>query len=226
MTQPTDNDPSPKPSRYPAAVWWLVGLSLCVALSIGGHSLLLWLAAVLDLSPDRVGAMMDGRLFVIVLALYILLLAIPFVPSTELGLFLLAVFGAKAALPVYGATVAALMLSFLIGRAVPAERLASALRAMGLRRAADLLAAGRPVLAGKTRSDKPQTLRSRVLRYRCIALGLLFNTPGNSLIGGGGGIALAVGASRLVSVPQFVATVLIAVAPVPVVVLVAARMAG
>lgn len=221
MIQPS-NDPPPRPPRLPAVVWWGLGLAVCVALSVGGHGLLLWLAAVLDLSPERVGAMMDGRLFVIVLALYILLLAIPFVPSTELGLFLLAVFGAKAALPVYGATVAALILSFLIGRAVPVPRLVAGLRAMGLHRAAALLASGSPLTVLDAPSDGPRTVLSRVLRYRCVALGLLFNTPGNSLIGGGGGIALAVGASRLLSVAQFVATVLIAVAPIPVLVLIAA----
>jgi hypothetical protein len=45
---------------------------------------------------------------VIAVALYVALLAVPFVPGIEIGLILLAMFGARIAPVVYGATVLAL----------------------------------------------------------------------------------------------------------------------
>ena len=228
MTEQTEDKPaSGLPGRRLRAVLWgCAALSLCVALSIGGHWVLSWIAAALDLTPDRAGLLTDARVFGAVLLIYVVVLALPFVPGTELGVFLLAAFGAKAALPVYGATVAALTLSFLIGRAIPLPRLVAGLRASGLERAAALLETGDPLAVAGAQPDLRQTLLARVLRYRCVVLGLLFNTPGNSLIGGGGGIALAVGASRLLSAPLFILTVLVAVAPVPLAVLLAAGFAS
>jgi len=44
---------------------------------------------------------------------------------------------------------------------------------------------------------------------------LTLNIPGNSLVGGGGGIAFIAGLSGLFSYPAYLATILIAVAPVP-----------
>jgi hypothetical protein len=60
-----------------------------------------------------------------------------------------------------------------------------------------------------------------LLRHRYLALMVLLNVPGNSLIGGGGGIAFAAGLSRLFPFPLFLATVMVAVAPVPVLFLLA-----
>ena len=55
------------------------------------------------------------------------------------------------------------------------------------------------------------------LRYeRYLLLGLLFNTPGNALIGGGGGIAMLSGNSRQFSWKGFIVTAMISIAPVPV----------
>jgi hypothetical protein len=46
-------------------------------------------------------------------------------------------------------------------------------------------------------------------------LALAFNLPGNTLLGGGGGIALAAGMSGLYRPVAYLATVVLAVAPVP-----------
>jgi hypothetical protein len=51
-------------------------------------------------------------------------------------------------------------------------------------------------------------------------LAIVLNLPGNIVIGGGGGIALMAGASRLYSVPGFLVTIVLAVAPVPLAILV------
>jgi hypothetical protein len=49
----------------------------------------------------------------------------------------------------------------------------------------------------------------------------LINMPGNTVIGGGGGIAMAVGYSRTFTYPGFLACAAVAVAPVPALVLLA-----
>jgi hypothetical protein len=53
------------------------------------------------------------------------------------------------------------------------------------------------------------------LRYRYIAMALAVNTPGNSLIGGGGGIMIMVGLSGLFTPMQTLIAILVAVSPVP-----------
>jgi hypothetical protein len=69
-------------------------------------------------------------------------------------------------------------------------------------------------------SKAPNRYVPFLLRHRYLALAVLVNLPGNIVIGGGGGIALVAGASRLYSLPRFVATIAIAVSPVPLAVLV------
>jgi hypothetical protein len=199
---------------------WIGAAAACVALSLGGHRLGLWIGGALGLEP---GAAIGLWVFLAMLVLYVLLLAAPFVPGAEIGLFLLIVMGAEAALPVYAATVTALVLSFLIGRLVPLRALVAGLRRMGMARTADMLSSDTPP-AGPP-SSWAGGLLAQVLRHRCCALAVLFNMPGNALIGGGGGIALAAGASRVISVPAFFLTVLVAVAPVPAAILVAALLA-
>jgi hypothetical protein len=53
------------------------------------------------------------------LVAYIGLLAIPFVPGAEIGIAMLTAFGAAIAPLVYVATVAAMMLSYTMGRILP-----------------------------------------------------------------------------------------------------------
>ena len=63
--------------------------------------------------------------------------------------------------------------------------------------------------------DSPSRLVPALVRHRYFALAGALNVPGNFLIGGGGGIALIAGVSKLYSVTGFVLTIAIAVAPVP-----------
>jgi putative Mn2+ efflux pump MntP len=72
---------------------------------------------------------------------YVGFLAMPFVPGAEIGIALLAGFGAATAPLIYVCTVAAMMLAFTIGRFLPITALERLLRALRLRRAADLVAA-------------------------------------------------------------------------------------
>ena len=179
--------------------------------------------ALLDLrAMAREQAAMDLRMLAI-LILYACLIAIPFVSGAELGLLLLMLFGAPLAGPVYAATVAGLLLAFAVGRLAPRarlRRLPGRLSLGGVTDAADRIAA---VPAG----SRPEGAKAasgwvgRLLRWRCCALVLMINTPGNTLPGGGGGISMAAGMSGLFGFRDFLASVLIGVALVPALVLLA-----
>ncbi len=153
------------------------------------------------------------------LVLYIMLLAVPFVPGAEIGMILLTLGGAELAPLVYLATVLSLCLAFAIGRLVPEAVIARALAWVGLTRAAELSARFETLPpAGRARALR-KILHvpglPTVIRYRYVALALAMNLPGNVVIGGGGGIALTAGLSRLFSPGKFLLTTLIAVLPVP-----------
>ena len=64
-------------------------------------------------------------------------------------------------------------------------------------------------------SRSPKKLIPFLIRFRYIALLLAINLPGSIAIGGGGGIAMLAGMSRLFMLPYFVLTIAIAVAPFP-----------
>ena len=61
----------------------------------------------------------------------------------------------------------------------------------------------------------PPRLVPTLIKYRYVAIVLILNLPGNALVGGGGGIAMLAGMSRLFSLPGFIIAIAIAVAPVP-----------
>jgi hypothetical protein len=150
---------------------------------------------------------------------YIGLLAVPFVPGAEIGLAMLVAFGAAIAPLVYICTVASMMLAYMVGRFVPIASLERLLRLLGMRRAASVVARAAPLsnderlallLAGQSKG-----VLSRAMRHRYIALALAVNTPGNSIVGGGGGIMMMAGLSGIFSPLSTFLTIAIAVSPVP-----------
>jgi hypothetical protein len=178
-----------------------------------------WIVASFDFNQQVAAHNMVRRAVITAAALYIVLMAIPFMPGVEVGLSMLMLFGAKVALLVYLCTIAALLLSFLAGRFIPVRHAARAFRLFGLARAEELLrrVAALPVNERPAflLDTLPPGIAPFVLRHRFLALAILINLPGNMLIGGGGGIALVAGMTRLFSWPAFLLTVAIAVAPVP-----------
>lgn len=157
-------------------------------------------------------------------ALYVVTSALPFVPGAEIGFGMILIMGSKIAVLVYSAMVAALLVAYAAGRIVPAKALAAFFDYIGLNRARDLVLHTAP-LDPKARleflaSKAPHKIVPFLLRHRYIALLVLLNLPGNSIVGGGGGIALTAGLSGLYPFPGYLATVLIAVAPIPTFVLV------
>ncbi|MBT8458376.1 MAG: hypothetical protein KJN60_01785 [Boseongicola sp.] len=104
-------------------------------------------------------------------------------------------------------------LAYTAGTLIPRDRLLSRFSGLGVNRLHDL--------ALQCDNDIPNRKPvgrwlCRCLHHRCAALAVVINMPGNTILGGGGGIALAEGLSRLYQPTHFLATVAVAVAPVPI----------
>ncbi len=158
-------------------------------------------------------------LLIMALIMYALLLAIPFMPGIEVGIALLLLKGAAIAPYVYGATVAGLMLAFVIGRSVPLEQLTAGFRRVRWHRVAELLQAMQDTPPADRlnayRTLLPRWLSWIAVDYRYVSLGLLLNVPGTFALGGGGGIMIAAGFSRLFHTGLVLLTLMIATLPVP-----------
>ncbi|MCV2869462.1 hypothetical protein OEW28_12575 [Defluviimonas sp. WL0002] len=159
------------------------------------------------------------RLVMGALVVYVVAAAIPFVPGAEIGLALLLVFGAQASPVVYAGMVGALLLSFGVASFVPLPMLAWLADRLLLKRVARFLAE----LADTPKPDRARLVSSKLdgrlgtamLRNRYVVLAILLNLPGNSVLGGGGGLAFLAGISGLYSPWWYLLTVTIAVAPIP-----------
>ena len=68
-------------------------------------------------------------------------------------------------------------------------------------------------------ANVPTRWLSLLIRYRYVASAAAFNLPGNSLLGGGGGLAILAGMSGMFALVPFFITVALAVAPIPIAVL-------
>ena len=150
--------------------------------------------------------------------LYVLLLSLPFVPGVELGVVLMCVFGKEGIVFVYFATIAGLSLAFLMGRLLPKNWIEPRLQKLGFSQTCDDQVDEIEGMLDKLSLNQifcGSRFRSFLSKYRYLAIGVLFNTPGNYLIGGGGGISLACGISRSISWKWFLLTVVLAVSPVP-----------
>lgn len=158
------------------------------------------------------GVLIGGVIF------YVLLLSLPFVPGVELGVLLMCVFGKEGIVFVYFATIAGLILAFVIGRRLPQRWVESCLEKLGFSQncnnPADEVDAMLENLSLNRKFNRNR-FGSFLSKYRYLTIAVLFNTPGNYLIGGGGGISLACGISRNISWKWFLLTVVLAVSPVP-----------
>jgi hypothetical protein len=193
-----------------------VYLTLLIGGSLAGHALLKDASATArPMSGPGVHMMIATTTMI-----YAAASAIPFIPGAEIGFGLIFMFGGKIAALVYGAMLAALTFSYLAGRLIPPSICAAAFNFAGLHRARDLV----QKLATLPPDRKLDFLMERaptrivpfLLRHRYLALMALINIPGNSLIGGGGGIAFTAGMSGLFTLPRYFTAIAIAVAPLPV----------
>lgn len=149
---------------------------------------------------------------------YAILLALPFVPGIEVGLALLMIEGAWVAPAVYGATLSGLMLAYAVGWLLPYPVIERVLRDCRLIRAADIVARIAPLDAAARlnllHSALPRWL-APVAPLRYLMLAVLINLPGNIALGGGGGLLLYAGLSRLFAPVPLLLTLVVAVSPVP-----------
>lgn len=193
--------------------------AIYVALLLGGWFFGDWLLANLDLEVRPANEPSINRMIITVAGVFVFASALPFVPGAEIGFGLILVFGGSIALLVYLCMVAALLLAFLVGRFVPIASITVLLNFLGLIRAREMIAGLEPLNSAERLAlltdQAPQRFVPVLLKHRYLALLIVLNTPGNSLIGGGGGIAFIAGLSRLFSLPGFLLSVAIAVAPVP-----------
>ena len=193
-----------------------LAITLCAGLVFGGHQIVLVLERIATLQAAAADAMLTHPAIIFLVVCYVILLAIPFVPGAELGFVLLLVFGADIAPVVYLATVAGMMMAFAVGRFVPREKTERVLLALGLEQLVSRIAEARGEAERPyNRPSESGTWFTRFLRHRYAALAVVINTPGNTILGGGGGLAFAAGVSRLFPPVGFLGTVLVAVSPVP-----------
>ncbi|MCU7857139.1 MAG: hypothetical protein KZQ79_15870 [Candidatus Thiodiazotropha sp. (ex Lucinoma borealis)] len=155
--------------------------------------------------------------------LYIGLMAIPFMPGIEMGLALMIMLGPKGVLVVYISTLIALTISFGLGKVFPTHLLVSLLQWLNLTQAAALLKNFDTIppeerLQFLSKKTSKQSL-PLLLKHRYLILALLLNLPGNTLIGGGGGIAMTAGMSRLYSFPKYLFLISIAILPGPILIM-------
>jgi hypothetical protein len=206
----------------------IVRASIFVALVFAGVALIGHIELPGDLRRLAGEGARDPLILTVILSLYVALLALPFVPGAELGFLLLGVLGADVAVPVYLATVAALTLSFAIGRFAPHSIRAAIPARLGItRKGATEPSTHIGSFDATLQHETPSGISNRwirsFLKYRQLALIVLINTPGNSVLGGGGGIAMAAGISRLFTFRAFMFSVAVAVAPVPMTVIIVGR---
>jgi hypothetical protein len=190
-------------------------LAIIILLNFAGT----WLGQQINFQLfPRHESMLQGALL-IALLLYILLMATPFMPGLEVGMAVMFLFGSKSALLVYFCTIGALSISYTIGRFFPLRIVHRLLKWLCLEKASELVIELEPLtqqerleyLSGKA----PSRITPFLLKHRFVTIAVLLNLPGNALIGGGGGIGLVVGMSRLVPFHTYVLVMAIAVSPVP-----------
>jgi len=214
----TQRVPADKPKirrfiRISLVVGFLVLLNYAGSLVVKQIDFQLW--------PRHEHIMITALWFSIVV--YILWMAIPFVPGIELGLALMVMLGSKGVVLVYLCTLLSLSLSFTIGRLIPLNGLARFLGWLQLHRAKDLVLQLEPLNSEEKLDFLLRTAPPRVipflLKHRYLMIAIALNLPGNALIGGGGGIGLISGMSRLYSFPKYILLVGFAITPVPLVLL-------
>ncbi len=209
------------PIEYSAIARTFVRLAIVVFIVFIVHQLMSWVlvkAEIADNTPLMIGLMC------LVLLTYILLISIPFVPGIEIALSLMVIRGPDVVIWVYAATIMGLMLAFLAGRYLSYDHLHNIFRDLRMKRACELLDTIQPL----SRTERLDTLKNRIPAFlrpfliegRYALVGLVLNIPGNALIGGGGGILLVAGLSRVFSTGWVFITLMIAVAPVPIAILV------
>ena len=193
----------------------MVLLVIIVALNMGGT----WLSHLIDFQLFPRHEPMLHTIVLVAVVLYIVLMATPFMPGIEIGLALMMLLGNKGAILVYLCTLAALSVSFAIGRKIPSRFIGLLLNWLHLYKASALVRQ----LESLNQQERleflyeqaPSRIAPFLLRHRYLAIAVVVNLPGNALIGGGGGIGLVAGMSKIIPFHGYLMVLAIAIAPVP-----------
>ena len=203
------------PAKFRRLVKLLILVLVVVSINIGGT----WLMHQIEFQLfPRHDSMLQFMVLGVTL-LYVLLMAIPFMPGIEIGLALMILLGSKGALLIYLSTVLALSISFIIGRRTPPHLITLLLNWFHLYKASTLVAQ----LESLDQQQRlkflyekaPSKLVPFLLRHRYLAIVAILNLPGNALIGGGGGIGVIAGMSKIFPFYVFILLAAVAVAPLP-----------
>ncbi len=194
-------------------------LFILVALIVVGNLLTRGVLDGMELTIRPYNEPMLHRVIVTSMIAYVFLMAIPFVPGVEIGLALMMLLGPKIVPLVYGCTLISLCLGFLVGRFLPEAVISRFLKDLHLFRAGRFIESLHG-LDSRQRlmlmlEKSPRRLVPVLLRHRYLTLMIAINFPGNMVIGGGGGLAMAAGISRLFSVPRYFLLVAVAISPLP-----------
>jgi len=116
------------------------------------------------------------------IAVYVLWMAMPFVPGIELGLALMVMLGSKGVVLVYTCTLLSLSLSFAIGRLIPLKVFARLLGWLHLRKPRDLVIQLEP-LSSEQKLDfllgaAPSRVVPFLLKHRYFMIAIILNLPG------------------------------------------------
>ena len=153
------------------------------------------------------------------IGVYILWMAMPFVPGIELGLGLMVLLGPKGVFLVYVCTLLSLSVSFVIGRLIPLKSFARLLGWLHLRKSKELVLDLEPLDPDQKLNFILKTVPSKIIpflaKHRYLMIALALNLPGNALIGGGGGIGLIAGMCRMFPFHKYVLLIGIAITPLP-----------
>lgn len=218
---PADDAPTERRAPTPAGIILRLLLLALVVLALNRATFMVIDSLSIEMRPSS--GPMVRRLLTVAALFYALLLAVPFVPGAEVGMALLGVLGPRAAPLVYLATLGGLTLAFCAGRLIRPETAGAWCRRLRLRRLADRVEhfaeARRDGRGAELDRFVEGRLSAFLVRHRFLALAVLLNLPGNVVIGGGGGLAFLAGVSRLYSWQGFLVTIALAVAPVPLAIL-------
>ena len=152
---------------------------------------------------------------------YLLLLALPFVPGVELGLLIMVIFGRDGVIAAYLATIGGLCLAYAAARFLPNRMTSRWMTRLGLSEAAENPGAAINGMVANTKvaGSFAGKFGSFLLDHRYLTLTACLNLPGNSVLGGGGGIAFLCGLSGQFQWRRFILTIVLATAPIPLLVL-------
>lgn len=201
--------PRPKIRGLSLLVFWVSLLVLGHQLSHQGlHGLQDVLASASgDLGP--IALVLSG-------IVYLLILALPFVPGVELGLLIMVFFGREGIVAAYLATIGGLCLAYSAASLLPSDLTSRWLARLGLSDVADDPGAA---INAKVTGGLSGKIGAFLLKHRYLTLATCLNLPGNSALGGGGGIAFLSGLSSQFHWKHFILTIALATAPIPLLVI-------